>query len=148
MALIKRIHDDLNAARKARDDAKKTMLLNTLYGEASKVIKDATGEVTDSDILAVVKKFIKNAEQTINDLKKVGRDAGHIQTEIDILRNYLPAPVSETAIEDAVKEIVAGLDADNPKAALGLVLKGLKGRFGDLFDGNVMVPVAKRILET
>ena len=148
MSLIGKIRDDLTATRKARDDSQKAMLLSTLLGEAARVGKDAGNrETTDAETMAVVRKFLKNADQAVADLNKAGRDAGHIQREIEILGGYLPASVPVAEIEAAVREIAAGLGGGNPKAALGTVIKGLKDRFGDRFDGGTMSPVAKRVLE-
>ncbi|WP_315923247.1 GatB/YqeY domain-containing protein [Mesorhizobium sp. SP-1A] len=149
MSLLEKIRSDLVEARKARTDNAKIMLLNTLVGEAARVGKDAGNrETTDAETMAVVKKFVKNAEQTLVDLTKYGRDTGSIQNEIAILATYLPAAVPVGEVEKAVEEIVAGLDDPKAKSAIGMVNKALKERFGDAFDGSTMVPIAKRILET
>lgn len=149
MSLLEKIRSDLFEARKARTDNAKIMLLNTLVGEAARVGKDAGNrETTDAETMAVVKKFVKNAEQTLADLTKYGRDTGSIQGEIAILATYLPAALPVGEVEKAVEEIVAGLDDPKAKSAIGLVNKALKERFGDAFDGSTMVPIVKRILET
>jgi len=149
MSLLEKIRSDLVEARKARTDNAKIMLLNTLVGEAARVGKDAGNrETTDAETMAVVKKFMKNAEQTLADLTKYGRDTGSIQSEIAILATYLPAALPVGEVEKAVEEIVAGLDDPKAKSAIGLVNKALKERFGDAFDGSTMVPIVKRILET
>lgn len=147
MNLIAKIRADLNAARKQRDDKERIMLLSTLVGEAERVGKDAGNrETTDAEATAVVRRFVKNAEQAVADMEKAGRDAGHIRREIGILGGYLPASVPEADVEAAVREIAAELDGKG-KSAFGLVIKGLKVRFGDAFDGNSMASVAKRVLE-
>jgi len=147
MGLASDIRKDLNAARKERSDKERVMLLSTLAGEVERVGKDSGNrETTDSEALAVVRKFVKNAEQTVADLAKAGRDAGHIQREIGMLEAYLPAAVSAAEVEAAARAILAGIAGGNPKAAMGAVIKGLKERFGDRFDGNAMVPVVKGIL--
>lgn len=147
MGMASKIRDDLNAARKERADRERILLLSTLAGEVERVGKDSgSRETTDAEALAVIRKFIKNAEQTAADLGKAGRDAGHIQREIGILEAYLPAAVAEQEVESAVREILAGMAGGNPKAAMGLAIKALKERFGDRFDGNAMVPAVKRAL--
>lgn len=149
MSLIEKIRTDLVEARKARADSDKISLLTTLVGEAARVGKDAGNrETTDAETMAVVKKFVKNAEQTLADLGKYGRDTGSIQHEIAILTEYLPAALPVGEVEKAVEEIVAGLADPKAKSAIGQVNKALKERFGDAFDGNTMVPIVKRILET
>jgi uncharacterized protein YqeY len=146
--MIEKIRSDLVEARKARTDNAKISLLTTLVGEAVRVGKDAGNrETTDAETMAVVKKFVKNAEQTQADLAKYGRDTGSIQNEIAILTEYLPAALPVGEVEKVVEEIVAGLADPLAKSAIGQVNKTLKERFGDAFDGSTMVPIVKRILE-
>ena len=149
MSLLDQIRADLIAARKARADSTKIMLLNTLVGEAERVGKDAGNrDTTDAETIAIIKKFAKNAELTKSGLEKFGRDAGSIQHEIAILATYLPAALPVEEIESVVMEIVDGLDDPKAKNAVGVVNKALKERFGEAFDGSTMVPIVKRILET
>lgn len=153
MSLLEKIRNDSTVARKAAIADKtltpKVSLLSTLIGEAARIGKDAGNrETTDAETIAVIKKFVKNAEQTLADLTKVGRDTGDIQAEIAILTAYLPAALPVEEIEKAVEEIVAGLEDPKAKSAIGVVNKALKERFGDAFDGSTMVPIVKRILET
>jgi len=148
MSLIARIRADLNAARKERNDPDKVKLLSTLAGEAERVGKDSGNrETTDAEALAVVRKFVKNAEMTAGELAKAGRDAAAVRREIGILEGYLPAGVPEADVEAAVREIAAGLPDPKAKSAFGMVVKGLKDRFGESFDGNAMTPVVRRVLE-
>lgn len=148
MDMVSRIRNDLNAARKERADKERVLFLSTLAGEVERVGKDSGNrQTTDAEAVAVIRKFVKNAEQSIADLGKAGRDAGHIQREIGMLEAYLPAAVSDAEVESAVRDVLAGLAGGNPKAAMGAAIKGLKERFGDRFDGNVMVPAVKRALE-
>lgn len=153
MSLLEKIRADYIAARKAaiadKSQSEKVALLSTLVGEVTRVGKDAGNrETTDAETLAVVKKFVKNAEQTRADLEKFGRDTGSIQAEVAVLTSYLPAALPVAEVEKAVEEIVAGLEDPKAKSAIGAVNKALKERFGDAFDGSSMVPIVKRILET
>jgi len=148
MSLVKKVKEDLVAARKARTDNKKVMLLNTLVSEIEMVGKNAGNrESTDTEALAVVRKFVKNAQQSIDDLRRTGRDTGDIQYEIQILESYLPAAVPEADVEAAVREIIAANAEMKPKDLKGVVIKGLKERYGAAFDGRVMSAVTNRILE-
>lgn len=142
------IKDDYLAARKARNDTVRINLLSTLSSEIAKIGKDAGNRVTtDEEALAVIRKFVKNAEQTVVNLTAGGRDAGAIHQELDILKAYLPAAPTEEEIETASREIVAGADVNSKPGALrGLVMKGLKERFGDRFDGAAVTPIVVRVL--
>lgn len=149
MSLIKTIKDDLVGSRKARTDAARTALLTTLSSEIALVGKnDGNRETRDDEALAVVRKFVKNAELTVTNLEAAGRDTGAVQHELAILKAYLPTAPTAEEIEAATREIVAGADgnAGKPGALRGLVMKGLKERFGDRFDGAAANPIVGRVL--
>lgn len=74
-------------------------------------------------------------------------DSGAIHRELEILKAYLPVAPTEDEIETASKEITAGADGNTKPVALrGLVMKGLKERFGDKFDGTAAAPIVVRVL--
>jgi Uncharacterized conserved protein len=151
MSLITKIKSDLIEARKARTDKERISLLTTLSSEIAIVGKnDGNRETRDDEALAVIRKFVKNAEQTLTNLEAAGRsaDAGAVQHELGILKAYLPTAPSAEEIEAAAREIVAGAEsnAGKPGALRGLVMKELKARFGDRFDGAAAAPVVGRVL--
>ena len=64
MSLIQDIKSASLVARKARE-TKKAESLITLYSEASMIGKnDGNRESTDAETIAVIKKFIKNIDET------------------------------------------------------------------------------------
>lgn len=149
MNLIDTIKADLLESRKARTDAARTALLNTLASEiAMKGKNEGNRETTNDEALTIVRKFVKNADQSFADLTKAGRDSGAIQHEIGILKAYLPKAPSVEELEQAIADVVAGADATGGKsgALRGLVMKTLKDRFGDRFDGASAAPVVGRVL--
>ena len=130
--LIDRVTAELNAARVARTDTVAISLLNTLRGEALKVGKDAGNRApTDAETLAVIKKFVKNGEQTVADLARFGRDTADQERELAILRGYLPVGMSEDELRKIVRDVVAA----NPDKA-----EQLKAKPGNVgwFVGQVM----------
>jgi uncharacterized protein YqeY len=151
MSLITQIKTDLVEARKARTDKDRISLLTTLSSEIAIVGKnDGNRETRDDEALAVIRKFVKNAELTVTNLLERGRsdDIGAVQHELAILKAYLPTAPSEDEIAAATREIVAGAEGNGgkPAALRGLVMKELKARFGDRFDGAAAAPVVGRVL--
>lgn len=149
MTLITKIKADLIEARKARVDKERIALLTTLSSEIAIVGKnDGNRETRDDEALTVIRKFVKNAEQTVGNLETAGRDAGAVHHELAILKTYLPTAPTADEIEAAAREIVAGAEGNGgkPGALRGLVMKGLKERFGDRFDGAAAAPVVGRVL--
>jgi len=151
MTLIERIKADLIEARKARTDKIRISLLTTLSAEIATVGKtDGNRETRDDEAMVVIRKFVKNGELAFKNLTDAGRteDAGAIQQELSILKDYLPTAPTANEIEAATREIVAGSEgnAGKPGALRGLVMKGLKERFGDRFDGAAAAPIVGRVL--
>ena len=66
--LLETINQDRNEARKMKYTATAT-LLTTLYSEAQMVGKnDGNRETTDAEVVAVIKKFVKNIDETLSNL--------------------------------------------------------------------------------
>lgn len=149
MSLITKIKTDLVEARKARTDKERIALLTTLSSEIAIVGKnDGNRETRDDEALAVIRKFVKNADQTVTNLESAGRDTATVQKELAILKSYLPTAPTADEIEAATREIVAGAadTGGKPAALRGLVMKELKARFGERFDGAAAAPVVGRVL--
>jgi uncharacterized protein YqeY len=149
MSLITKIKSDLIEARKARTDKERIALLTTLSSEIAIVGKnDGNRETRDDEALAVIRKFVKNAEQTVGNLETAGRDTGPVKNELAILKSYLPTAPTADEIEAATREIVASAEnsGGKPAALRGVVMKELKARFGDRFDGAAAAPVVGRVL--
>lgn len=147
-ALIEKIRQDSLAARKARDTLKATFLV-TLLAEASKVGKDdGNRESTDSEVVAVVKKFAKNNEMT---LASVGTAEAStevrkaLEMEQAILAAYLPKQVDLGELRAAIVAAVSRLETRNPKQ-MGAVMAELKSTLGDTFDKAIASKLVKEAL--
>ena len=133
MSLMEQIKTEQIAARKAGDS--RASLLTTLLGEASMVGKNAGRETTDQEVVAVVKKFIKNVDETINALTMRNQDASAFLMERGVLEQYLPMQLSEDALRQ-----VAECQKDMPS-----FMKHLKENFAGKYDGKLASMVAKKI---
>ena len=109
MSILEKIKSDSLAARKAAVDKERaavvrSSLLQTLLGEATRVGKDATPprDTTDEEVLAVIRKFKKNAEETLSHVDDAVT-IGSIEVELAVLNGYLPTELSPTALRDALK---------------------------------------------
>lgn len=150
MTLIVRIHRALFAARKSRETAK-VSLLNTLYSEAMMVAKNkGNTEPSDSETIAVIQKFLKGVNETINILSKENSATDQklaqllqAQVEKQILEEFLPKMASEQEIADATQSFLA---TGGPTPKMGELMKLLKLQFGEKLDGKVASKVVTSIL--
>lgn len=148
MTLIERLRADQLAARKAREGIKSS-LLTTLIGEAAMIGKNnGNRESTDSEVQAVIKKFVKNLDETIQRLFDAGFEGGQImisQAEKDILLSYLPKQMTEDELRDVVTGLKSELGVLDVKGK-GLIMKTLKERFDGQYDGKMAALVVDAAL--
>jgi uncharacterized protein YqeY len=144
MTLINTIKADQLQARKLRESLKAT-LLTTLISEAEVIGKnDGNREVTDAEVVAVVKKFVKGIDETLSFLVKASITDERYKTvaaERYILDKYLPVQLT---IEE-LKVLIIGADlADTSK---GSIMKYLKENFAGQYDGKVAAKVIDELLK-
>lgn len=143
MSLIGKIKEAQLQARKDRKETE-SALLTTLLSEASLPGKNSGNrESTDDEVVAVVKKFIKNTDETLEALKFLsdGRVAKAIH-EKKILESFLPKQLTE----DELRAIIsAELNKDGPKQ-MGRIMSALKTSYAGLYDGAVASRIAKELL--
>lgn len=133
MTLLQQIKADQLQARKSKEPLK-IKLLTTLLAEAAKPgLDDGKRESTDAEVIAVIKKFIKNALETL-----AHRHDDDIATEVSVLESYLPLQLTG---EDIRKLICANLDLSN----VGEAMKFLKDNYSGQYDGRVASTIAKEI---
>ena len=126
--LLTRLQGDLVAARKAQDKAR-TLLLGTVISEAKNRKIELQRELTDDDVVDVVRKGIKRRRESIEMYTKGGREdlAEKERAEAAMLEAYLPAQVPDDELRAAVRAAIAG-GAANIGAVMGKVMPQFKGR--------------------
>lgn len=144
MSILQQIKHDQLVARKEKD-ALAAGLLTTLIGESEMVGKnDGNRESTDAEVVAVIKKFIKNTEETIKALGDNDQRIPHLTRELKILNDYLPQQFSEELLRRVLGSIKVEISA-GPKD-MGKMLALLKTRFAGQYDGALAAKVAREII--
>lgn len=153
MTLIQQIRQDQLQARK--DKAVHASLLTTLLGEAAMVGKsDDNRETTDAEVTVVVKKFIKNARETIDALTGPGgstmrpENIAALKHEIEVLSNYLPQQLSADRLLEIVNEQFAIGAIEKSAKAKGSVMKFLKDNYAGQYDGKVATAIIDDVLKS
>ena len=121
--LIEKIRSDMHEAKKAKDILRSN-LLSTLYAEMFTLSKSGK-ELTEEDEIKVIKKFIKNTDETlaldISEDKKL-----KFKNEKEILESYLPKQLGKEEIEKTVGELIAQ----------GKVMKDIMAYFKENYAGR------------
>jgi uncharacterized protein YqeY len=145
-----RISDDIKNAMRAKDSTALNALraLKSAMTNAA-IEKGGLGTVLDEpEILAVIRKQIKQRQDSIEQFEKAGRAelAASEKAEIAILSAYLPVALTEEQIAGIVEQAVAETGASS-KADMGKVMKRAQelsqgGADGKLLSAAVMKRLA------
>ncbi len=148
MALYDRVQSEMVNARVRRDE----VALNTLSllkSELVRASKDGSvqGKIDDDLVIRVARKEVKRREEAIEMYRKAGREdsARREEAEMEVLRGYLPAAMSEQEIEAEVRAVIEEVKPEGPKG-FGAVMKAATARLGGRAEGNQIAAVARRLL--
>lgn len=133
MSLLETIKSHALDARKRRDNIA-APFLTTLLSEASAPgLNDGKRASSDEEVLAVVRKFLKNNAEVL----LVRPNDTVSQTEKQILEGYLPHQLSDGELRAALMAIArdAGITTVTQKD-MGVLMKGLKERYNGQYDGK------------
>jgi len=140
--LFTRLQQDLNAARKAGDKAA-VIVLGTTIAEARNQEIQLRRELTDDDVVDVIRKAIKRRREAIELYLSAKRDdlVAKERSELATLEGYLPAQVDAEEIRAAVRDAIAG-GATTIGAVMSRVVPQFKGRA----EGSTINAIAREEL--
>ena len=124
MSLEQQIDKDYIQAMKDRDSARSSALSFLRSQIKYARIELKTEQVPDPDVISVVKKQIKQRQDSIEQFKQGGRAdlVEKEEKELAILKGYLPAEMSADEIKSIIKETIKATGASSIKD-MGRVMK-------------------------
>ena len=121
--LIDQVRNDMHEAKKAKDTLRSN-LLSTLYAEMFTLSKSGK-ELTEEDSIRIVKKFIKNTEETLAlEIPEEAREK--YSAEKHILESYLPPQLTSEEIENIVTQLLGE----------GKIMKDIMAHFKENYTGR------------
>ena len=151
MSIKEKINDEYKTALKSKDKNKISTYRLILSGIKDLDISNRSGpnkkETDDEDIKKLLKKMIKQRNESVEIYKKNKReDLLKIeQGEIDLLSTYLPKQLSEEETKKICGEIISKLGASSIKD-MGKVMGELKKNHSDEIDFSKAGSIIKEIL--
>ncbi len=105
------------------------------------------GVLSDSDVLSLIRKEIKQHEESLVEAKGANRTdlIDEQNAELDVLRSYLPKQLSREQVTEIVKQTIAEVGATSIKQQ-GEVMKALMPKVKDLADGKMVSEVVRSSL--
>jgi len=109
--------------------------------------KGADSELSDAEASQVIRKQVKQRQDSIESFEKGGRAelAAKEKEELSILQSYLPQAMSADEISKIVRETIAEVGATS-KAQMGAVMKAVQAKVAGRADGKTLsVEVQKQL---
>jgi uncharacterized protein YqeY len=150
MSLKHQIEEKLNSALKAKDkNTYPTLRLIISAIKDAEIAKRSKGvkEIADSDINAILKKMVKQRNESCEVYKKAGRDEllKSELKEIEIINAFLPKQLSEEETKKICQETIKSVGASSMKD-MGKVMGALKAKHADTIDFSKVSLIIKELL--
>ena len=148
MSIKEQLMADMKVAMKAKEEGK--LALNTIRMARAHIrqaeIDNGHADFNDDQVLAVLRKEVKQRKETLAEIESSGREDLVEQTkaEIDVLEKYLPAEMTPEAVEAAVKEIVDAMDPGQKN--MGSVMKAVMAKLKGQADGKLINQIVRKLL--
>ena len=144
MSLEDKISQDYVQAMKDRDSLKSSVL-SFLRAQVKNVKIDKRVEkIADEDIIAVIKKQIKQRQDSITQFRAGSREdlAVKEEQEMAILKTYLPAQMSPEVLQGIVDEAIKSAGAVSVKD-MGKVMKEVMAKTAGAADNQIVSAMVK-----
>ncbi len=151
MTFLDKLQADLKDAMRARDDVRLRTIRQLRSALQSAEIarrEGGTATLSEADVLAVVQKQAKQRRESIAQYQAAGRDdlRAREADELAVLETYLPQPLSDDDIRQAVRAIAAEVGATGPAdmgRVMGPAMAALRGRA----DGRRVQEIVREALQ-
>lgn len=134
MSLRELLQTDMKTAMKERESGKERLsVLRMVWAAVRNKEIDEKTELTDDAVMAVLMKEVKQREDTIKEIKDANRPdlVAKNEEEIEILKKYLPEPLSDEELKKVIQDVIATTGAKSMKdmgKVMGRVLAQTQGR--------------------
>ena len=150
MSLRNQIQEKLNQALKAKDkNTYPTLRLVVSAIKDAEIAGRSKGqkEMTDADITAILKKMIKQRNESCEVYKKAGRSEllENETKEIKVISVFLPKQLSEEETKKICADVVKSVGASSMKD-MGKVMGALKSQHSDTLDFSKVSSIIKELL--
>jgi len=146
MSLIDRIETDLTDAMRARDDLRRDTL-RLILSSLRSAEKELLRPLSDDEELQVRQRERKRRQEAAEAFRAGGRDeqAAQEESELAILEEFMPEPLSEDELEEIVDDAIAEVGATSIRD-LGRVMADVMPQIAGRADGSVVSQLVREKL--
>ncbi|HLR92946.1 MAG TPA: GatB/YqeY domain-containing protein [Jiangellaceae bacterium] len=147
-SLKTRLHDDLVASMRARDELRTSALRMALAAVTNAEVAGAESrELSDDDVVAVLSKETKRRRESAAAFRDGGRKerSEREDAEAVILEEYLPEQLDDTELDELATSAIAEVGATGPRD-MGAVMRVLNPRVAGRAEGGRVAAAVRRQL--
>ena len=148
MTLQDQISADMKTAMKAKDKVR-LAALRDIKSKIMLALTESSGAdvLDDGAVMKILSKQPKQREDTLAIYEEQGRQdlAEEEQAQAEVIRQYLPQPLSPEELEAGVKALVAELGASS-MADMGRVMGSASTKFAGRADGKAISAIVRNLL--
>lgn len=147
-----RLQNDLKESMRSGDERRKLVVRLLIAGIRNAEVDARTdgrgGVLSESDMLALVRREIKQHEESLQEARNAHRDDLVVvqEAELEILRSYLPKQLGREEIAVLARQVIADVNAVSLKQQ-GEVMKTLLLLVKDKADSKLVSEVVRDLLK-
>ncbi|MDP4092855.1 MAG: GatB/YqeY domain-containing protein [Bacillota bacterium] len=146
MTFKERLLEDMKVSMREKDVIRK----NTIQMVRSAVLqieKDNKVALDDDGVIEIIAKEVKKRRDTLPEFEKSGRQdlISTLNAEIAVLLQYLPEQLTESELEEIVKQAVQETGAASARD-MGKIMQAVMPKVKGRADGKAINQIAKRLL--
>ena len=148
MSLLENIRKDMLNASKQGDDITVDILKLVIADIRNEQIA-LDKELTDEDVLKVLRKQEKKIKDSIEQYTKMERDdlVSRESAQLKVIEKYLPSLMSEEEITKIVSRVIADSKASGIQS-MGLVMGSVMKELNGKADGNLVKDIVGKLLQS
>lgn len=146
MSIADRITEELKTAMKARDQVKMDTL-RMVKSDFNNAKIDKKADLTEDEMIGIIQKSVKKRQDSVEAYTAGNRQdlVDRENREIEILKTFLPAQLSEAELQSIVKEVIAQTGVASKKD-MGKVMGALMPKVKGKADGRLVQQIVSSLL--
>ena len=139
MEILPKIMNEIKEAMRSKDSVKLGTLRFLQAAIKNREIEMRPTPITDDEVMAVIKKLVKQRKESIEQYKAGNRQdlVDQEAAELKILETYMPSQMTKEQVEKLVVDVIAALNAKTIKD-MGAVMKEVLAKSGGAADNKLV----------
>lgn len=139
MKMIEKIMQDYKIAMKERQENRK-IILNYLIAQIKNKKIEVQRELTDDEVLSLIRKEVKSLGEAILFLQKAGKleDLRAEEEKKEVLESYLPQLLDKGKTRNLIQKVISDLGLIDIQKQRGQLMKELMGKYRGELDPSVI----------